>query len=155
MPIASERSCACRVASLAAPTRRSSVASAHPKPGYQRGEARAGHFHAGYASTHHLLFKGLQYPSRPVFIPAQACFIMHWTAPALRCQGFFPGSKPSGLPRAQEASERRWRRWRLASSRRVSLRRVSSRRTVLTRRFVLLLIVFSFFKVPAEPCRTT
>ena len=28
-----------------APTRRSAVASAHPKPGYQRGQARACHFH--------------------------------------------------------------------------------------------------------------
>ena len=36
----------------------------------------------------------------------------------------------------------------LASSRRVSSRRVSSRRTVLTRRFVLLLIVFPFFRFP-------
>ena len=36
----------------------------------------------------------------------------------------------------------------LASSRRVSSRRVSSRRTVLTRRFVLLLSVFPFFRFP-------
>ena len=40
-----------------APTRRSSVASAHPKPGYQRGQARACHFHAGYARPIYLLFR--------------------------------------------------------------------------------------------------
>ena len=41
-----------------APTRRSLVASAHPKPGYQRGQARACHFHAGYARPNYLLFRG-------------------------------------------------------------------------------------------------
>ena len=40
-----------------APTRRSAVASAHPKPGYQRGQARACHFHAGYARPIYLLFR--------------------------------------------------------------------------------------------------
>ena len=44
-----------------APTRRSAVASAHPKPGHQRGQARACHFHAGYARPIYLLFKGSHY----------------------------------------------------------------------------------------------
>ena len=54
-----------------APTRRSAVASAHPKPGYQRGQARACHFHAGYARPIYLLFRGSHYCQMTIPIPTK------------------------------------------------------------------------------------